>query len=339
MTKGAQEPATGQSSATTSPFRPLVAGALVALSVAAALLLSLRYSSAALNPWLALSGVLIAQPFALLAIWFPGPRLARLAGPPASGSASFWANALSVLISLITPGRLSEAVKPVALNLQTGLPLARGFAAVALERLLDIGCLALLAALALAGAAAQYAAGLREATLVLAALLAVGMVAVGVVAMRPGLSRRVASILPFDTLRNVASEVLETIARTGDWRMLTMAAAYSLATWTASCLTFFVLVGLVGAVPLSPTQMLFVFVTGTLGFIVTVTPAGLGTYEAAIVLALGAFGYPVADALAIAILLRIANVLPAVVASVWFLTHSSFGIGDLWARLRRGRDV
>lgn len=318
--------------------RPLLAGVIVLACVAAALALSLRYASSELNPWIILPALLIAQPFAFLAIWFPGLRLARLAGPPATNAASFWANALSILFSLVTPSRLFEAVKPVALNLQTGLPLVRGFTAVALERLLDVGCLALLAALALAGAAAQYAEGLREAALVLAALLGLGVVILGAIATWPATAGRMAHALPFGWLRAFAGEMLSTLGRAGSWRALLVPAGYSLLTWTASYLTFFVLVGIVGAIPLSPAQTLFVFVAGTLGFVITVTPGGLGTFEGAIVLALGSFGYPVADALAIAILLRIANVLPAVAASAWFLTHGSFGIGDLVARLRKRPD-
>jgi uncharacterized membrane protein YbhN (UPF0104 family) len=318
--------------------RPLLAGVIVLACVAAALLLSLRYASAELDPWIIVPALLIAQPFAFLALWFPGLRLARLAGPPATNAASFWANSLSILFSLVTPSRLFEAVKPVALNLQTGLPLVRGFTAVALERLLDVGCLALLAALALAGAAAQYAEGLREAALVLAALLGMGVAFVGAIAAWPAAAGRAAQSLPFAWLRAFAGEMLATLGRAGSWRALLVPAGYSLLTWTASYLTFFVLVGIVGAIPLTPAQLLFVFVAGTLGFIVTVTPGGLGTYEGAIVLALGSFGYPVADALAIAILLRIANVLPAVTASAWFLARGSFGVGDLVARLRRSRD-
>lgn len=318
--------------------RPLIAGVVLFVCVAGGLLLSLQYASPAMRSWNAVSAVLIAQPFAFLAIWFPGLRLARLAGPPATSAAAFSANALSVAFSLVAPGRLFEAVKPVALNLQTKLPLARGFAAVALERLLDVGCLALLAAIAVAGAAAQYAEGLRQGALVLAVLLALGLGFLGALATWPALADRVVKALPFRWVRRAAGEMLQAFVRAGSWRILTIPAGYSLLTWASSYLTFFTLLGLFGTIPLSPEQTLFVFVAGTLGFVITITPGGLGTYEGAIVLALGSFGYPLADGLALAILLRIANVLPAVAASAWFLTHSDFGIGDLAARLRKGRD-
>lgn len=318
--------------------RQLAGGIILLVCVAGALVVSLRYASSAWSSWNLASALVIAQPFAFLAIWFPSLRFARLAGSPATPGASFWANALSILLSLITPGRLFEAAKPVVLNLETKLPLARGFVAVALERLLDVGCLALLAAFAVAGAAAQYAEGLRQAALVLAALLGIGVVLVFTLATWPNFAGRIVNALPFRRLRSVANQMVDTFGRAGNWRMLVVSVLYSLLAWMSSYLTVLVLLGVAGAIPLSLEQVLFVFVAGTLGLVVTVTPGGLGTYEGAIVLALGSFGYPLADAVVLALLLRIAVTLPAAAAGAWYLARGGFRLADLIARLRTRRD-
>ncbi|MBO6719066.1 MAG: flippase-like domain-containing protein [Rhizobiaceae bacterium] len=305
-------------------------------TVAIALFFSLR-NATLLHTWSVASALLIALPAAALANWFPGPRLAYLAGPPATGAAGFYANALAITVSLVTPGRLFEAVKPAALKLQTGLPLMRGFVAVALERLLDVGCLALLAVIAASAAAAQYADGLRHGAFVMAAFLALGIVFLAVLWARPEFMRRVVDLLPFLWLRKVAGEMLDALASAGSLPALVVPAFYSVLTWAASYLAFLLLLGLAGGIPLTPGQVLFVFVVGTLGFVFTVTPGGLGTYEGALVLALGSLGYPLADGLALAILLRIVFLLPTVAASAWFVTRGGLRFGDLNAHLGKGR--
>lgn len=319
--------------------RLLIAAAVVSALLGVSLAVSINYASAAFDSWSTVVGLLISLPPSIASAWFASARLRRLAGSPATFADCFWANALSVSVSLVAPGRLFEAVKPVVLNLTASLPMVRGFAAVALERLLDVGCLALLAALAVAGAAAQYAEGLREAATVLVALLVVGVVALAALAAWPDLAARAAGRLPFGWLRSLAAEIVETLLRAGNWRALLVPGGYGLLTWATSYLTFLALFTYAGAIPLTALQVLVVFVAGTLGVIVTVTPGGLGTFEGAVVLALGSFGYPVADALAIAIMLRIANILPAIVASAWFLTRSGLRLGDLVSRLRRRREA
>lgn len=312
----------------------LLVGCLLAAVVTGALLLSIRHASPAIQSWTALCALLIAQPLAFLTIWLPGVRLARLAGPPVTSNDAFLANAVSVAAFMIIPGRISEALKPVILRLRSALPIARGLTAVALERLLDLACLAALAAMAAAGAASQYAGGLRQASTVLALMLLAAVAALCLVLAKPELGRRLVDILPFVWARNTAAEMLDAVLRIRDFRTLAVASVLSLLTWAASYLIFFIIIGLLGAIDLSPAQILLVFVAGTLGFVITITPGGIGTYEGAIMLALGSFGYPAADALAIALLLRIANLLPAIPAAAWFVLRSGIALSDLAARAR-----
>lgn len=315
----------------------LLLGTLFTVLVVGVLIISLDQASPALRSRSSVLALLVVQPFSLLSIWLAGARLARLAGPPSTVTDAFLANALSVVAFMVIPGRISEAVKPLVLRLRNGLPVARGFAAVALERLFDLACLALLAALAAAGAAAHYAGELRHAAIVLAVILAAGSVVLGVVAVWPALGRRMVDILPFQWVRDAGNEMLGALLRLRTPATLVLALVYSALAWGASFLIFYVLIGLVGAIELSPAQVLIVLVAGTLGFVVTVTPGGLGTYEGAIMLALASFGYTFADGLAIALLLRIANVLPAIPASIWLLARSGITLSDLSARTKAER--
>ncbi len=310
----------------------VLAACMVVLIVFALLALSFRFASPAFDVRNAALAFILMQPLAFFAIWIQGARLAALAGPPCSVSAAFWANVLSSVSFLVTPGRISEALKPVALNLLSAVPLVRGFAAVALERLLDVGCLALMTFLALLGTATKFSGQLSTSAWSLAVLFGGGATAVLFLARRPALTERLVGWLPTEWLRRMSSEVMAVLRHAGQWSMLIGPIAYTVLTWLASYVNLLLLVGIAGPIELSPLQVLFVFVAGILGMVVTVTPGGLGTYEAAVVVALAQFGYPVADGLAIAVILRAATVLPAIPCAIWFLGRSGLGFAGLLAR-------
>lgn len=308
----------------------------VAFALAAVLLVTLQYTSPAFRSSEMILAVVLSQPMAFITLWMPGARLARLAGPPTTVSAALGATALSWMMAMVLPARIFELVRPIVLNIANGLPLAKGFAAIAMERVFDLGFLAALTLVALAGAAVEYTEQMRWSAFVLGAATVVGIVGMVVIVRWPSTSRRIVSALPTQWLRSTTGQVIEALERSGDRRMMALVAFYSTVLWIAAYLTCYVLLEVAGSVPLSPIQVLFVFVAATLGGAIAVTPGGLGTYEGAIVLALGTFGYPAADALVLAILMRIATNIPAVPVAIWFLASSGLRMSEIVARMRRG---
>jgi uncharacterized protein (TIRG00374 family) len=307
---------------------------LLAVAIVGVLFLSVYYASPAIRSWAALYALLIAQPFAFLTIWLPAIRLARITGAPVTITDAFLANALSIVAFMVIPGRISEGLKPIVMRFRCGLPLARGLTAVVLERLLDLACLAGLATIAAAGTANQYAGALREASTILALVPLVAVAILGFILAAPKLTLKVVEALPFSWIRSTGAEMFDAVLRIRDIRTLAVASVLSLLTWAASYLIFFIIIRRLGVIDLTPAQLLLVFVVGTLGFVITITPGGIGTYEGAIMLVLGSFGYRAADALAIALLLRIANLMPALPAAAWLLLRSGVALSDLVARAR-----
>jgi hypothetical protein len=315
----------------------ILVSCLIAATLATVLAAALRFASSELRSGEILLALAIGQPASFIGLWFAGLRFARLAGPPATTGAATGATAISWLFAIVSPGRIFELVRPVALNIHTGLPLARGLVATVIERMFDLVFLVGLTLAALAGAAAELADQMRWSAVVLAAPTIVGIGAVAAIIRWPSASQRVVDVLPWPWLRRSADEAIAVVVRSGDRRLLALTMAYSAVIWAAAYFTCYLLIDVAGTIPLSPMQVLFVLVAGTLGAAIAVTPAGLGTYEGAIVLALGGFGYPTADALALAIVLRIANILPAVPAAAWFFATSRLRISEIVARLRSGR--
>lgn len=318
--------------------RLLFTTGLFAVLILAMLLVSLRYASPALHSPAALYALLMTFPASLVSTWFQGMRLAQLSGPPATALPAYLANSLSSCAFVIIPGRVSEVIKPALLRTLTDLPLASGFAALALERLLDIGCLTILTMVASLTVANHYSGDLQHAATALAALLGVGLAAIVILGIWPAAGLRLIDKVPWTFFRTIAKNLLNALQKGGTSRVLIPAGLQSIVIWLGSYLTFYLLIDLIGTIPLSAAQILFVFVAGTLGFIITVSPGGLGTFEGAIALAMGSFGYTVADAVTIALLVRVSNLLPSIIGAIWLMSKHSVGLTEMIGQNRGGHD-
>lgn len=277
--------------------------------------------------------VLAVQPPILLVAVLLSWRLWRIAGPPATFAGAFWANAAFDTLSFLLPVRLSELAKPAVLNLNDRVPTGRGLAATGVERLLDVACLGALASLAVLGAWGDQAAPLWWGAIALWTLLGLGIVVIAVLLAVPKLTDAVVQRLPFPWLARLVSDMLAVLRRLRSPPIAAQAAASTALIWAVSFTVYIMLVGMAGTLRLDAGQVLVVYVAATLGHVATVTPSGLGTFEAAIVLALMAFGYPLADATTLALAIRLAMVLGAVGPAILFLMFSRVGFDAIAGHL------
>ncbi|MEK6975984.1 MAG: lysylphosphatidylglycerol synthase transmembrane domain-containing protein [Candidatus Thermoplasmatota archaeon] len=205
----------------------------------------------------------------------------------------------SGLLMVVTPAKVGEVWKALALKETDDIPVARGLGAVALERLTDlaaIGALALLGAAALglapwlaAGAMVAFAAGVlllrwRRPWLALLARLE---------ARRPG-SRPVAFLhaLYLDTASLLSLSTLG------------LGAAFGLAAWALEGLALWVILDGLG-VAASPVWAVGVFAAATLAGGLSILPGGVGTAEAGMVALLVAGDVASSTAFAATLLVRV----------------------------------
>ncbi len=221
------------------------------------------------------------------------------------------ANGLALAGTLLIPARLSELGKPLYINAMTGFPIARGMVIVIEERIWDFAVLALLAALALllAGNDIDNSA-LKLATLVLAGIATTGGLALVVA---PKLVMR----LPYLSRLQEKHDVFK------DWRLTGLAGAFmiTVAAWAFSTATFWVAYAFSGLPTLSAAQVIVLFVATTLGWVISITPGGVGTYEGATVAVLVAFGVDWTAALAFSVAFRFCWLtipLAAAFVAIWF---------------------
>jgi uncharacterized protein (TIRG00374 family) len=203
--------------------------------------------------------------------------------------------------------------------------LSRTFGTVFIERVLD------LVAIALLGIAAGYwsfRAGLPPAIELIFAigLVVVGVAAVGLFTMR-NFGRRILTALPFPPrVLELYDRFEEGVFGAMALRQLPLLGGLTAAIWMTEAFRLFLVVQAFGFVDvrLGLSGAVFVALIGSLLTAVPLSPAGLGIVEAGIVGVLTvAYGVPLAEATAIALLDRVISVFSIIVlGSIAYLVSS-----------------
>ncbi|MEE8057575.1 MAG: lysylphosphatidylglycerol synthase domain-containing protein, partial [Pseudomonadales bacterium] len=111
--------------------------------------------------------------------------------------------------------------------------------------------------------------------------------------------------------------------------------------WLGALFAYWIFLQLDGSVALGWNSVLIVYLVATLGLTVTVTPGGLGTFEAVVSAVLVAYGYTWESAFLSSIGLRIAGTLPIAVLALYTIFIDGFdlfGAMKMKSLLSEGRD-
>ena len=263
--------------------------------------------------------------FVLLAI-----RYVLLIGPPkVCLNISLRSIILSLGLNLVLPGRLSELLKATYLRDHAAVPLSRGFSAIVLERLVDLMIVAVLGLIAVVN---YFDQGSYSFMPVFGVMVAV----VVMVALRfQHLVLRVIGTLPSARLAGFLERAYRHFSATARTQVFWQALLIGGLAWGMSCGSFLVFINLAGSIPVGLSGALLVFVMTTLGGAIPALPGGLGTYEAAAVVALRSLGYGFDEALVLALAMHASQlILPFILAIVIMMTER-VGISSLIADLRR----
>jgi uncharacterized membrane protein YbhN (UPF0104 family) len=257
-----------------------------------------------------LLGLLAAQPAQLLSLaivafrfWvlIPGRR-------PALGR-TFKAYLLSVGLNTVLPGRLSELLKITALQRQEGASAAALTSAVVLERCTDLVLFAVLLCIGLGGAWARLDP-------LLLAGLAVTMLVVllALPELRP-IARRLAVVVPLPRPRAFLAAAYDHLGQSVRTPRFLVSLLLGTAGWAVGFVVVWTVLAVTDAAGIR--FALAIYAAVALGRALPGLPGGLGTYEAAAVFALSYYGYPLDEALALALALHTSQiVLPTVAAGL-----------------------
>lgn len=240
---------------------------------------------------------------------------------------------LSQGLNLALPVRLSELLKATYLRDHASVPLSSGLSAVVLERTVDV---LIVAALGLLALVVYFDRGNFVSIAALGFVLAISVI---VLVRYPGPVVRIIHCLPSVRLVGFLEKTYRHFSLTAGTRAFWQALLLGGLVWGLSYINILVFLELAGSLPVGFSGALLVFVMTTLGGAIPALPGGLGTYEAAAVVALRSLGYSFDEALVLALAMHASQlVLPFILAILIMLTERT-GISSLIADLRRSATV
>jgi hypothetical protein len=220
----------------------------------------------------------------------------------------------------ILPARAGDVARVLALKRQTRTSVAESSATVVVERVYDI--LVLLVLLFVTAPWLPSVSWLRAAAIfaiVLATGLVVAMIVLAIWGLRPlKFVLRPLARLPFlsaERVEHIGDNLGQGLAAIRQPKLIVVALVLTTAGWLAwAASTWFLMIGF--DLELSFLAALLVVVATSLAMVLPSAPSALGVFEAAVLVALGAYGIPDAQALSYALVLHALNILPWVVMGV-----------------------
>jgi uncharacterized membrane protein YbhN (UPF0104 family) len=213
---------------------------------------------------------------------------------------------IGLAVNMLLPLRAGEAARILALRRSAGVSRVETLATVALERVLDVFCLILLLFAALPWL--PEVEWLRPAA-ILALVLATLLVALAAVGERPfhALARR------WERLEHAWHSVARGLVGLRRPRIAAAGLLLTSLSWVLVAVSFW-LAMLAFDLDLAPAAGLLVLAAVGLSMILPAAPASLGVFEAAVVIALGAYDVPRSEALSYAFVLHALNLFPYLAA-------------------------
>jgi glycosyltransferase 2 family protein len=229
------------------------------------------------------------------------------------------------LFNAILPARGGEIARVVVLHQEAGTSRVEALATAVVERLYDV--LALLLLLFVATPFLPDVGWLRRAALfglVLMVLVAAAMFAVDRWGVRPvRFVFRPLARLPRVTPEHVergAANLIQGLGALHRPHLAIPAFALTVASWLVLAGSYWCVTAAFG-LDLGYDAGLLLLVATTLALVIPSAPGGLGVFEAAGVVALGAYGIDDSTALSCTVVLHALNVFPYIVAG-WFVLHN-----------------
>ena len=275
--------------------------------------------------------ILVSSSALFLILLLNGERISLIASRKVGLLDAAKGNALAVAGAYIVPGRVTELLKPAYFKMHCALPLSVGVSVVLAERVFDVLALLILVlfALMLIPSARVLDLGVSG-DLLLFGCLALSLLIV-LLAYRGDYLRAIISWLPASRLKKILADCITDFGGAFKEGLSIYQVCLSLLVWVGSGLSYWLFLKFDGGPSVAISDALLIFIVGTIGLTVTLTPGGLGTFEAAVAFTLTFFGYTADQSIVSALGLRLAGTLPTILVALF--TLATEGV-DLLTRLR-----
>ncbi len=241
---------------------------------------------------------------------------------------AFNAIVLSIGLNYIMPGRVSELIKATYIREKSNIGFSIGMGAVFLERFADLIILAFIAIVCIT----FFTMDLQNNSLFIILVLICSIVVV--IFCEKYILFIIDKIIRNQKLKNFLNTTYLHIKKQILTKKFIIGLLYTFVIWFCSALTIFIFLNIAGEIKLDAVEILMILLGGSIGLAIPALPGGLGTFEAIIVAILMKYGYEFNSALALAIGLRLNNMLFVVPYSLWIAFRNGTGLRKLYKDLR-----
>jgi len=240
----------------------------------------------------------------------------------------FSAIVLSAGFNYILPSRLAELLKATYLREKCSVPFSAGTSAVVVERLIDILIIGIIGATSI-----LFLPNLGSSLKYIIILLSIIFIFF-VLPRSEKIFWYISAKLPWPKITNFLNNLHNEIKNKIKVKLLYINLGLGFTAWTLNIVAFAVFFNLAIPDGLDIQIILTVFVASAIGMAIPILPAGLGTFEAAIVLSLKAYGFDFDESLALAIALRLTLLLAVTPLAVVISMKSGTGVRSFLAEAK-----
>ena len=269
-----------------------------------------------------------SQVFQLPALLLVALRFGMLCGARRSADGAVLRGyGLALGLNSFVPGRMSELLKISFINRYSDIDAPTITAAVFSEKVVDLVILSalLLIGFGLIPVSSEYKYGFLMIS-ALAVVLVAALVWSGAKIGSSGAEAGANAVIGF------IRDVLVRLPKMFDTLTLLWVVIVSLVAWALSILVIYTILTLVLPAAVTFQQAFVVFSAMAIGRAIPGLPGSLGTYEAAIVLAMTTLGYNAEEALAAALTMRASQVVVVTIAGLLILCRDGTGLARLFQR-------
>jgi uncharacterized protein (TIRG00374 family) len=280
--------------------------------------------------------VLVSMGIIVVGLFARGARWRALLGGALPFMRAFSITNVSYLVNGVLPLRIGELARAyLAAQARPPVPVMKSVGTIAVERLIDVAAVLLILAMALS--AGPLPEEVQSAALFFAAAVAVGFALLILLASQRERALQAAATIiqrvAFLQRRNVLvwlKQFLEGLTPLTQPSALAQVLALAAASWACSLVSGYVLmIAFFGRGDWAATCLFSA--AASMAVAIPAVPGNLGTYEASIMLALGAMGYgePAARAVAFAIAVHAVNLLVNSALGVYGFVQEGFSLDQL----------
>lgn len=272
---------------------------------------------------------IVVQPIQFILIFFLSIRFSCLiVNKKLDYTSPFQAYLLSVGLNSFLPGRISEFIKITYLKEWADIPVSSSSVALLIERGIDA---VFLASFLLLGLGTLWI-DINEVYIVAAML--VGGALMYFLSKYESFSIRTVSFIANDKVRIFIEKVIHSLCITIRSKGFLWAFIISALTWVGSYVFVYVSLLIMLGDSINASSALIVFSAMAIGRAIPGLPGGVGTYEAAIIIAMEYLGFSFSESLVTALTLHCSQLLLVTMVSLFVMGKKGIGVMSLFKRYR-----